>query len=94
MLCDRRDTWSEKATKPRPFLLVLTVVPFFLSPFRFGSLRGSDGLSAESTTLSRAQVRLLTTDNRLRLLDDLLTLGKDKLDVARVRHVGVDLGNC
>ena len=91
MLCDRRDTWSEKATKPRPFLLVLTVVPFFLSPFRFGSLRGSDGLSAESTTLSRAQVRLLTTDNSLRLLHNLLALGENQLDVAGVRHIGVDL---
>ena len=91
MLCDRRDTWSEKATNPDPS-------PHFnRRPISFavpvGSLRGSDGLPAESTTLSRAQVRLLTTDNRLRLLDDLLTLSKDELDVAGVRHVRVDLDN-
>lgn len=34
---------------------------------------------------------LLTTNNRVRLLDNLLALGQDQLDVARVGHVGVDL---
>lgn len=53
-------------------------------------LCGSDSLAAESTTLSRAQVGVLA-DNGLGLLNDLLTLGKDQLDVAGVRHVGVDL---
>lgn len=33
----------------------------------------------------------LTGLNLLRLLDNLLTLGQDEFDVARVRHVGVDL---
>lgn len=54
-------------------------------------LCGSDGLAAESTTLSRAQVGVLAGNDGLGLLDNLLTLGKDELDVARVRHVGVDL---
>ena len=84
----------KKQLTPYPSPRGFTVVPSHFFRRSVGGLRGGDGLPAESTTLSRAQVRLLTTDNSLRLLDDLLTLGKDKLDVARVRHVGVDLGNC
>ena len=34
---------------------------------------------------------LLALDNVRALLDELLTLGQDELDVARVGHVGVDL---
>ncbi len=34
---------------------------------------------------------MLLTDNSLGLLDGLLSLGEDELDVAGVRHVGVDL---
>lgn len=55
-----------------------------------GKLGGGKGLANASTTLSRGQA-LLTADNSLGLLDDLLGLGKDELDVARVGHVGVDL---
>jgi hypothetical protein len=33
----------------------------------------------------------LVADNRLRLLNSLISLGEDELDVARVGHVGVDL---
>jgi hypothetical protein len=43
------------------------------------------------TPLSRAQVCLLTANNCLRLLHNLLTLGQDQLDVAWVGHVWVDL---
>lgn len=39
-------------------------------------------------TLTRGEVSLLGNGT---LLDNLLTLSKDKLDVARVGHVGVDL---
>lgn len=55
-----------------------------------GDLGGGDGLAHARTTLSRVQA-LLTGDNSLGLLDDLLGLGKDELDVAGVGHVGVDL---
>ena len=55
-----------------------------------GDLGGGDGLAHARTTLSRVQA-LLTADNSLRLLDDLLGLGEDELDVAGVGHVGVDL---
>lgn len=65
-----------------------------MRPPPFLSLRGGDGLSKASTALSRAQVRILTSGNSLRLLDNLLTLGQDQLDVAGVRHVRVDLCNC
>lgn len=59
-----------------------------------GDLGGGDGLAHARTTLSRVQA-LLTANNGLGLLDDLLGLGKDELDVAGVRHVGVDLdGKC
>lgn len=59
-----------------------------------GDLGGGDGLAHARTTLSRVQA-LLTADNGLGLLDDLVGLGKDELDVARVGHVGVDLyGKC
>lgn len=53
-------------------------------------LRSSDGLANTGTTLSGAKV-LLAANNDVGLLDDLLTLGKDQLDVAGVGHVGVDL---
>ncbi len=52
-------------------------------------LCGSDGLAEARTTLSGVEV--LTANDLLGLLDNLLTLGQDELDVARVRHVGVDL---
>lgn len=55
-----------------------------------GDLGGGNGLAHARTTLSRVQA-LLTADNGLGLLDDLLGLGKDELDVAGVGHVGVDL---
>lgn len=55
-----------------------------------GDLGGGDGLAHARTTLSRVQA-LLTANNGLGLLDDLLGLGKDELDVAGVGHVGVDL---
>lgn len=84
MLYDRRDTWSEKQLDPN------LLVPSSHSPF---ALRRSDSLSDASTALSRAQVRI-TSGNSLGLLDNLLTLGQDQLDVARVRHVGVDLCSC
>jgi hypothetical protein len=51
-------------------------------------LGSGDGLAAEDTTLSGAEV--LTADNLLGLLDNLLALGEDELDVAGVRHVRVD----
>jgi hypothetical protein len=45
-----------------------------------------------STTLSRAQTGFIAGNDVRALLDDLLTLREDQLDVARVGHVGVDLG--
>lgn len=44
------------------------------------------------TTLSRVEAGGHLGGNFGSLLDDLLTLGQDELDVAGVRHVGVDLG--
>lgn len=55
------------------------------------NLCGSDSLAETSTTLSRVETDLLTANNLVRLLDNLVTLGQDKLDVAGVRHVRVDL---
>lgn len=55
----------------------------------------SDGLGAGGTALAAVVVEaLLAVDLLGGLLDDLLTLGKDHLDVAGVGHVGVDLGEC
>lgn len=54
------------------------------------NLRRSNSPSHAHTTLSGAEVSL-APGNSLRLLNDLLALGQDKLDVARVGHVGVDL---
>jgi hypothetical protein len=54
-------------------------------------LCSSDSTTLTSTTLSRAQVSLLPTNNRLGLLYNLLTLSQDQFDVARVGHVWVDL---
>lgn len=53
-------------------------------------LSRGDSTAVTGTTLSRAQVKL-TTLNSLALGNDLLGLGKDKLDVAWVGHVRVDL---
>lgn len=53
------------------------------------TLRGSDSLADADTTLSGSKV--LITNNGLGLLDNLVTLDKDHLDVARVGHVRVDL---
>lgn len=52
-------------------------------------LGGSEGLADANATLSA--VKVLLTDNGLGLGDGLLSLGEDKLDVAGVGHVGVDL---
>lgn len=52
-------------------------------------LRSGDGLANTGTTLSGGKV--LLANNSLGFLDDLITLGKDELDVAGVGHVGVDL---
>lgn len=54
------------------------------------NLCGSDSLAETSTTLSRAEMGI-AADNLVRLLYNLVALGQDKLDVARVRHVRVDL---
>lgn len=58
----------------------------------FQHLCGGKGLAETGTTL--AGVEALTANNLVRLLDNLLTLGQDKFDVAGVRHVGVDLRQC
>jgi len=51
-------------------------------------LSGGDSLAETGTALARVEV--LALDNSIGLLDNLLTLGQDELDVARVGHVGVD----
>jgi len=56
-------------------------------------LCSSDSTTLTSTTLSRAQVSILTTNNSLRLLYNLLALSQDQFDVAWVGHVWVDLEN-
>lgn len=53
------------------------------------ALRLGKSLADAGTTLARAKV--LTADNGIGLLDNLLSLGQDELDVAGVRHVRVDL---
>jgi hypothetical protein len=55
-------------------------------------LSGSDSLAETGTTLAR--VKVLTLNNSIGLLDNLLTLGQDELDVAGVGHVRVDLISC
>ena len=60
----------------------------FLSSVR---LSGGKGLANAGTALTGVEAELLTLDDLGGLLDDLLTLGKDELDVAGARHVGVDL---
>lgn len=52
-------------------------------------LGGGESLAEAGTTLSGVQV--IAAGNLVGLLDNLLGLGEDELDVARVRHVGVDL---
>lgn len=52
------------------------------------SLSGGDGLAQTGTTLPGAEV--VTANDGLGLLDNLLALGEDELDVARVGHVRVD----
>jgi len=47
-------------------------------------LCSSDSTTLANTTLSRAQVSLLASNNSLRLLNNLLTLGQDQLDVTWV----------
>jgi hypothetical protein len=57
-----------------------------------GRLTLSNGLASALSTLAGVEVlALLAVDDLRSLLHDLLTLGQDELDVARVRHVGVDL---
>lgn len=51
----------------------------------------SDGAADLGTTLAGGETGL-AGDGKRALLDDLLALGEDELDVARVGHVGVDLG--
>lgn len=62
-------------------------------PFPFTTPRchlcGSEGLAETGATLSAGQV--LTANNLLGLLDNLLSLSQDELDVAGVRHVRVNL---
>ena len=65
--------------------------PTSRNPESFHHLRGGDGLAAQGTALSGAQVGVLAGDGGIGLLDHLLTLGQDQLDVAGVGHVGVDL---
>jgi hypothetical protein len=52
-------------------------------------LSGGDGLAETGAALPRGQVGV-AAGNLVGLLDNLLTLGQDELDVAGVRHVGVD----
>lgn len=54
-------------------------------------LGGGDGLADAGTTLPGVQADILTGNNGVGLLDNLLSLGEDQLDVAGVGHVGVDL---
>ena len=54
-------------------------------------LRRSNGPPHPSAPLPRVQPRLLALHRLRGLLDDLLALGQDHFDVARVRHIGVDL---
>ena len=78
---DRLDTSRKSNTSP-------SVSRLSNQPHITNRLCGGNGLAAGSTTLSAAQVGI-TVD--LGLLDDLITLGEDQLDVAGVRHVGVNL---
>ena len=80
---DRLDTSLKSNTSPYPYLAYLT------NPISPNRLCGGNGLAAGSTTLSAAQVGF--TVEILGLLDNLVTLSEDQLDVARVRHVRVDL---
>jgi hypothetical protein len=49
-------------------------------------LRRGDGLALPLRTLAARQVKLLAAHDRRRLLNNLLALGQDELDVARVGH--------
>ena len=62
-----------------------------LPPDRTNRLCLDEGTAGLSAALAGAEVLLLALDNVRALLDELLTLGQDELDVARVGHVGVDL---
>ena len=56
---------------------------------------GNGGLlGAAGTTLAAGKVLLLAGNLLRGLLDNLGALSEDQLDVARVGHVGVDLGSC
>lgn len=54
-------------------------------------LGGGQGLAGADAALPGGEM-LVTANDGLGLLDDLLALGEDELDVAGVGHVGVDLG--
>jgi hypothetical protein len=58
----------------------------FLFHLSFG-----DGAADLGTTLAGGETGLAGNGKRA-LLDNLLALGEDELDVARVGHIGVDLG--
>jgi hypothetical protein len=65
------------------------VASIFNPSFVHCHLCRSNSLSGAGTTLSRVQT--LFPGNGLRLLNDFLALGKNQFDVARIRHVWVDL---
>ncbi|KAF4512684.1 hypothetical protein G6O67_000033 [Ophiocordyceps sinensis] len=64
---------------PRP----LTNAPF--------PLCSGDGLAHTGAALPRVKSQLLAADDLVRLLHHLVALGQNQLDMAGVRHVGVDL---
>lgn len=57
-------------------------------------LGGGDGLAGAGTTLPGVQADLVVGNSDSGLLHNLLGLGEDKLDVAGVGHVRVDLDGC
>lgn len=71
------------------------IAPHIPSPRHPSSCRldlgGGKGLADAGTTLPGVEADLLTGNNSVGFLHNLLSLGEDQLDVAGVGHVGVDL---
>lgn len=64
---------------------------FQAQPLNLRGWSSGDGLAGAYTTLAGAQVCGLASESLWGLLDDLLALGENKLDVAWVGHVWIDL---
>ena len=89
VLCSVITSFPEKAFSSPTAPLAQVPIVCCVKKVWWISLRGGDGLAQAGAALPGVEV--LTANDGLGLLDDLLALGEDELDVAGVGHVRVDL---